>query len=42
MLLQAVSLKHRLSFLENYLQPALQQGLIEMTQPDSPGRVGKY
>ncbi len=36
MLLQAVGLKHRPSFLENYLQPALQQNLIEMTQPDSP------
>jgi len=36
MLLQAVGLKHRPSFLENYLQPALEQGLIKMTQPDSP------
>ncbi|WP_371921514.1 Fic family protein [Pseudomonas sp. C27(2019)] len=36
MLLQAMGLKHRPSCLKNYLQPALQQNLIEMTQPDSP------
>ncbi len=36
MLLQVMGLKHRPSCLKNYLQPALQQNLIEMTQPDSP------
>jgi len=35
-LMQRLQLKHRPSFLENYLQPALQEFLVEMTQPDSP------
>lgn len=34
--MQAVSLRHRATFLENYLNPALDEGLIEMTQPDAP------
>ena len=35
-LMQLLNLKHRPSFLEGYLNPALQQHLVEMTQPDSP------
>lgn len=35
-LMQAVNLKHRPTFLQNYLQPALDTGFIEMTQPESP------
>lgn len=35
-LMEVAGLKHRPGFLENYLQPALKLGLIEMTQPDSP------
>lgn len=35
-LMQLLSLKHRPSFLEGYLNPALQRHLVEMTQPDSP------
>lgn len=35
-LMQSLNLKHRPSFLEGYLNPALQQHLVEMTQPDSP------
>ena len=35
-LLKALSLTHRPTFLQNYLQPALALSLIEMTQPDSP------
>lgn len=35
-LLEALSLTHRPTFLQNYLQPALALTLIEMTQPDSP------
>ncbi len=35
-LMQDLKLKHRPSFLYNYLQPALKQGLVEMTQPDTP------
>ena len=31
-----LNLKHRDSFVENYLQPALAAGLIEMTVPDKP------
>ena len=33
---QHLGLKHRDSFVENYLQPALEAGLIEMTIPDKP------
>lgn len=35
-LLAMLNLKHRPTFLENYLHPALNSGFIEMTQPDSP------
>ena len=35
-LMQSLGLKHRPSFLEGYLNPALQRHLVEMTQPDSP------
>ncbi len=35
-LMQALNLKDRVSFAKNYLEPALQSGLIEMTQPNSP------
>jgi len=31
-----LGLRHRPSFLANYLHPALAVGLVEMTQPDSP------
>jgi len=34
--MEALGLKHRPTFLANYLQPALKAGLIEMTQPESP------
>jgi ATP-dependent DNA helicase RecG len=34
--MNAFGLKHRPTFLSNYLQPALKTGLIQMTQPDSP------
>lgn len=35
-LMQSLNLKHRPSFLQGYLNPALKQHLVEMTQPDSP------
>ena len=35
-LMQSVNLKDRVSFSKNYLEPALDADLIEMTQPDSP------
>ena len=35
-LILKLKLKHRPTFLENYLKPALNSGFIEMTQPDSP------
>ena len=35
-LIVMLKLKHRPTFLENYLKPALNSGFIEMTQPDSP------
>ena len=35
-LMTALSLKDRVNFTRNYLEPALSQGLIEMTQPESP------
>jgi ATP-dependent DNA helicase RecG len=35
-LMNALSLKDRVNFARNYLEPALSQGLIEMTQPESP------
>ena len=35
-LMQAVEIKDRVSFSKNYLEPALAEDLVEMTQPDSP------
>lgn len=35
-LLERLGLKHRQSFSSNYLRPALELGLIEMTVPDKP------
>jgi hypothetical protein len=34
--MQAVGIRDRVSFSRNYLDPALADNLIEMTQPDSP------
>lgn len=35
-LMKAVNIKHRPSFLYNYLQPAIKAGYIGMTIPDKP------
>ena len=35
-LMSAVGLAHKATFRANYLTPALEAGLIEMTHPDSP------
>ena len=35
-LMQLLGLKHRPSFLEGYLNPALQQSFVALTQPESP------
>mgnify|MGYP003975025669 CR=1 FL=1 len=35
-LMEAVEVKHRPTFLTNYLEAALNNGVIEMTQPKSP------
>ncbi len=35
-IMKKLGLKHRRSFSDRYLKPALEKGLIEMTQPDSP------
>lgn len=35
-LMEKVGLKSRISFRKNYLDPALQNGLIKMTNPDKP------
>ena len=35
-LLDILNLSHRPTFLHNYLQPALDAQLVEMTQPESP------
>lgn len=35
-LMDALSLKDRVNFSQKYLEPALLDGLVEMTQPDSP------
>ena len=35
-IMQLLQLKHRPTFLYDYLQPALGAGFVEMTQPDSP------
>ncbi len=38
-----LNLSHRQTFRENYLNPALEAGLIEMTNPQSPtARNQKY
>jgi ATP-dependent DNA helicase RecG len=34
--MQALGLRHRSTFLYNYLQPAIDAGFVEMTQPESP------
>lgn len=42
-LLQTLGLSHRPTFRNNYLHPALDKGLIEMTVPDKPNsRLQKY
>jgi len=42
-LMERLHLAHRPSFLYNYLHPALQLGLVEMTRPDAPrARNQKY
>ena len=33
---EALQLKHRDTFTENYLHPALEEGLVEMTIPNKP------
>ena len=35
-IMQSLKLKHRPTFIYDYLRPALDEGFIEMTQPDSP------
>lgn len=35
-LIQALGLSHRSTFRKNYLNPALEVGWVERTQPDSP------
>ncbi len=35
-IMAALELKGRRNFLQKYLQPALESGFVEMTQPDSP------
>lgn len=35
-LMLALKIKHRPTFRANYLKPALQQKLIQLTQPDTP------
>lgn len=42
-LMEELQLSHRPTFRKNYLHPALEQGLIEMTVPDKPNsRLQKY
>lgn len=42
-LMDKLQLSHRPTFRKNYLHPALEQGLIEMTVPDKPNsRIQKY
>ena len=35
-IMEALALKHRPTFKNNYIAPALEAGLIAMTEPDSP------
>ena len=35
-LMQLLNLRHLPTFRRNYLKPALEAGLLRMTQPDSP------
>jgi ATP-dependent DNA helicase RecG len=39
---EALGIRHRPNFRENYLHPALKQGLIEYTLPDKPIELRKY
>jgi len=42
-IMKRLGLSHRPTFRKNYLNPALEQGLIEMTIPDKPNsRNQKY
>jgi hypothetical protein len=42
-LMERVNLKHRPTFRDNYLLPAIEAGLVEMTIPDKPNsRNQKY
>lgn len=42
-MMDALQLKHRDSFVDTYLKPAMAEGLIEMTIPDKPNsRLQKY
>ena len=42
-LMEVLGLKHKPTFRKNYLKPALEQGLIEMTVADKPNsRNQKY
>lgn len=34
--MEALTLKDRMNFRQAYIEPALEQGLVGMTQPDSP------
>lgn len=40
-LMAALGLKHRRTFTLNYLRPATEEGLIEMTIPDKPKSVNQ-
>jgi hypothetical protein len=40
-LMAALDLKHRPTFRKNYLRPALEAGLIEMTLPQTPNARGQ-
>ncbi len=40
---QALGIRHRPTFRENYLHPAMERGLIEYTIPDKPNsRLQQY
>jgi len=40
-LMEALDLKHRQTFRKNYLHPAIEAGLIEMTMPQTPNARGQ-